>query len=103
MEKTQIKISDILTLLEQGKTRVEIRQTLGLTHKDMSEFFKHPKLKNKRPKSNSNFELVDDTEENEVEETPVQSEYTSTDEVSTDPIPEETSDAPVVEEKEGIF
>lgn len=68
MEKRQIKVSDVLALLEQGKDRAAIKQELSLTHAEMSTLFQHSKLKNKKPKVQSSFELVDDTDE-QTEET----------------------------------
>jgi len=63
--KREIKISEVLDLLNQGNDRAAIREHYGLTHQEMSALFQHPKLKNRKPKSQPSFVLVDDTEENE--------------------------------------
>lgn len=60
--KKEIKISEVLDLLNQGKDRAGIREHYGLTHQEMQSLFQHPKLKNKKPKSQPSFILVDDTE-----------------------------------------
>lgn len=61
MEKRPIKVSEVLALLEQGNDRTAIRTQLDLTHAEMASLFKHPKLKNKKPKTQATFVLVDDT------------------------------------------
>lgn len=63
MEKRQIKVSDVLALLEQGKDRAAIKQELDLTHAEMAALFQHSKLKNKKPKVQASFILFDDTED----------------------------------------
>lgn len=109
MEKRQIKVSEVLALLEKGKDRAAIKQELGLTHADMSTLFKNPKLKNKKPKVQSSFELVDDTEETTeatAEETtasvdtPVAEAITQTEETSTvsEAAPEPAAEATKVQE-----
>lgn len=60
--KREIKVSEVLDLLNQGKGRAEIREYYSLTHQEMQSLFQHPKLKNKKPKSQPSFILVDDTE-----------------------------------------
>lgn len=61
IERKQITVSQILTMLEDGKDRVAIKAELGLTGAEMSLLFSHPKLKNQKPKRPVSFELVDDT------------------------------------------
>lgn len=68
--KNQIKITDVLNLLEEGKDRAAIKEHLGLTHSEMAALFQHPKLKNKKPKTQLSFVLVDDTEEAVEESAP---------------------------------
>lgn len=69
-EKKQIKVSEVLALLEAGQDRATIRETLGLTHQEMASLFQHPKLKHKKPKTSPSFTLIDDTEEAVEETTP---------------------------------
>lgn len=62
MREKEVKISTILTLLEEGKTRKEIAELLEITQTQCKNLFKHPKLKNKRKKSEPQvIELIDDT------------------------------------------
>lgn len=61
--KPQIKISEVLDLLEKGKTRPEIAEHYGITASDVVTLFKHKSLVGKRPKKQPNFEIVDDTQE----------------------------------------
>jgi len=63
MEEKTIKISTILELSEQGKTKEEIRVHFGLTKSEINKMFQHPKLKGLKPKKGVSFTLVDDTEE----------------------------------------
>lgn len=62
-EKREIKVSEILEMLNQGKDRKAIREELGVTHADMAAIFQHPKLKNKKPRSFSSLVVVDDVED----------------------------------------
>jgi len=102
MEKRQIKVSDVLALLEQGKDRAAIKQELSLTHAEMTALFQHSKLKNKKPKTQPTFELVDDTDETAEEatasvDTPVAETNTQTEETSE--TISEAAPEPAVEEK----
>ena len=83
-----IKISQILDDLERGVTRTSdspgykselgsIKDNYNLTEKELKYLFKHPKLKNKKPKLPVLIQIIDDTEEEVVEkndtaETPVE-------------------------------
>lgn len=75
-EKKQITVSEILSKLESGVTRDQIKEEYGLSHREMQELFRHPKLKNRKTRKEVSFELVDDTEEgdntSEEEEVPVE-------------------------------
>lgn len=97
MEKRQIKVSDVLTLLEQGKDRAAIKQELSLTHAEMTALFQHSKLKNKKPKVQPTFELVDDTEETTGEATPVAETNTQTE--TTTEVKSEAAPEPAAEEE----
>lgn len=74
--KTQITVTGVLNLLENGVTRTpknkgydaekgSIMERYNLTEVEVRELFKHPKLKGKRTvfekKSKLSFQLVDDT------------------------------------------
>ena len=78
----EVKITDVLAMLNSGKNRKEIGDELGLTFAQRTELFKHPKLKGVKTKpAMKGFVIVDDTMEpettaetvfrGEVEETPV--------------------------------
>ena len=62
---TEVKISDFLKMLEEGKTNKEIQEHYGLTTSAMVELRKHPKLKGVRSKSKPSFVIIDDTENND--------------------------------------
>ena len=61
----RITISDVLGLLDQGKSRKEIAEHYGRTQSDMKKMvWDHPKLKNRKAKKQySGIELEDDTED----------------------------------------
>lgn len=63
----EIKISEVLDLLEQGKTREEIQSVYALSAKELKMLFSHSKLKGKKTKKAPSFILVDDLENEEVE------------------------------------
>ena len=66
MEKTKILISEIIQMLEDGKTRTDIQEKYGLNASEIKTLFKHPKLKGRKTKKPLSFELIDDTQELEV-------------------------------------
>ena len=98
MAKEVLKISTILKMFtEEGLTREEIRVRLDCTKTEITEIFRHEKLKNLKA-CTKKFLLVDDTEENYVEDTatvndiPVKdAEIVST---TTEANPEPASDEP---------
>ena len=63
-EKKQIKISDVLQMLEDGKNRQEIGKELGIVPREVKMLFEHPKLKGKKRKVIfvPSFEVADDTD-----------------------------------------
>jgi transcriptional regulator len=65
-EKKLITVSQILDLLNEGKTRKEIKEELNLTENEIKFVFKHPKLKGKKAKKPLSIELVDDTTNNSI-------------------------------------
>ena len=80
----QIKISDVLGMLNNGNTRKEIQEHYGLNGVEVKTLFSHPELKGKKTKKKKelSFIIVNDvtgqeaptpTEENTdtEEETPV--------------------------------
>jgi hypothetical protein len=70
-EVLRITISDVLGLLDQGKSRKEIAEHYGRTQSDMKKMvWDHPKLKNRKAKKQyTGIELEDDTEDiNDVAE-----------------------------------
>jgi hypothetical protein len=71
----RITISDVLGLLDQGKSRKEIAEHYGRTQSDMKKMvWDHPKLKNRKAKKQyTGIELEDDTEDiNDVAEVPTE-------------------------------
>jgi hypothetical protein len=71
----RITISDVLGLLDQGKSRKEIAEHYSRTQSDMKKMvWDHPKLKNRKAKKQySGIELEDDTEDiNDVAEVPAE-------------------------------
>lgn len=75
--KREIKVSEVIALLEAGKSREEIGAELGLTRAEVTALFKHPSLKGKKAKKQLDFVVVDDTsdvtlETQEEEETPTE-------------------------------
>lgn len=71
MAKEVLKISTILKMFtEDGLTREEIRVKLDCTKTEITEIFRHEKLKNLKA-CTKKFLLVDDTVEDYVEDTAV--------------------------------
>lgn len=71
MAKEVLKISTILRMFtEEGLSREEIRVKLDCTKTEITEIFRHEKLKNLKA-CTKKFLLVDDTEEAYVEDTAV--------------------------------
>ena len=71
MAKEVLKISTILRMFtEEGLSREEIRVKLDCTKTEITEIFRHEKLKNLKA-CTKKFLLVDDTEEDYVEDTAV--------------------------------
>jgi hypothetical protein len=58
----EIKISDVLNLLESGKTRPEIAKHYDLNLVQVAELFRHNKLRGKKTKkiASDAFTLIDD-------------------------------------------
>lgn len=70
-ELREIKVSTVIDMLDNYKTREEIYSELGLTAAEGKEMFKHPLLKGKKVKKKPappTFKLVNDINEVEVEE-----------------------------------
>ena len=58
MEKVKVKISDVLSLLDQGKTRKEIGEHYNLSNNDVKAMFLHPELKGRRTKAKKEVGFV---------------------------------------------
>lgn len=69
----RITISEVLSLLDQGKSRKEIAEHYGRTQSEMKRIvWEHPKLKNRKAKKQyTGIELEDDTEETVAQVAPV--------------------------------
>lgn len=68
MAKKQIKLSEVIELIDEGKRRPEIQEYYGLSGKEMAALFQHPQLKNRRARKpvELSFELVEDVEEDSI-------------------------------------
>ena len=98
MAKEVLKISTILKMFtEEGLTREEIRVRLDCTKTEITEIFRHEKLKNLKA-CTKKFLLVDDTEENYVEDTATVNDIPVKDaeivSITTEANPEPASDEP---------
>ena len=63
-QKIDVKVSDVLTFLKEGKTREEIAAHYGLTLAEAKrDIFSHEKIKNKKTHKPSKVALIDDTPE----------------------------------------
>lgn len=60
--KKKITVSGVISLLDQGKHRNEIKKELNLSDHDMKVLFGHPSLKGLKPRKvkETSFELIDD-------------------------------------------
>lgn len=57
---TEIKISEVLELIENYYTREEIAEHYGITMAECRQVFQHPLLKGKRTRPKPTFKLIDD-------------------------------------------
>lgn len=55
-----ITAKQVLDLLDSGKSRKEIKETLGLSHAGMKTLFKNPVLAKRRARGVATFNFVDD-------------------------------------------
>lgn len=62
VQQVQVTVSQIEGYLDEGLTRKEIADKLGISIADCREMFKHPQLKGKKPKKQHvpGFVFVDD-------------------------------------------
>lgn len=102
-----IKVSDVLALLDAGKSRKEIAEHYGRTQAEMQvQIWNHPKLKNKKAKKQyEGIILEDDTEEEQapaqatpVAETSEETVQAGAPDTTADPVKEEEEEAPATEE-----
>lgn len=66
MNKPVINVDDVLSMLQNGKTRADIAEHYGISGVDCKALFQHPRLKHKKtikPKE-LGFILVDDQQQN---------------------------------------
>ena len=61
--KKEIKISEVLQLLQEGYTRDQIAVKYGISQKELKYLFQHPKLKGKKTIKGIGIAIVDDLEE----------------------------------------
>lgn len=67
-QKIQIRVTDVIAMLEDGKSREEIGEHYGLNKSDIKALFSIPQLKGKRAKKQRPFQIIFD-EADEVETT----------------------------------
>lgn len=75
-DKKQIKISEILSMLEGGKSRKDIAAHLEIPMSQLKRIFEHEKLVGKKARPSVNWELIDDTVVEEAGNSPVNVETT---------------------------
>lgn len=61
--KKEIKISEVLQLLQEGYTRDQIAVKYGISQKELKYLFQHPKLKGKKTIKGIGIVIVNDLEE----------------------------------------
>lgn len=62
MNQVQVSISDILTDLNNGLKRADIKNKYNLNNAQLKTLFSHPKLKNKKTKkAEVELVIIDDT------------------------------------------
>lgn len=86
--KIKIKVTDVLSMLQEGKTREDIRVHYGINKTELKALFQHPELKGRKtikPKELS-FVIVDDIKETSGEDV-AEVEF----EISSEKIQEENS------------
>lgn len=69
MQKKQIKVSEIIAMLDNGQSRKEITAELQLNSKDATLIFNHEKIKGRKKKMATTAELIDDTIDENVDNT----------------------------------
>lgn len=62
----EIKISEVLEMIEAGKTRPEIKEHYNLTTKEMAALNNHPLIKGKKAKTPLNIKIIDDISEEDL-------------------------------------
>lgn len=62
VQQVQVTVQQIEGYLDEGLTRKEIAEKIGISMADCREMFKHPQLKGKKPKKQKTvgFVFVDD-------------------------------------------
>jgi len=63
----EIKVSKVLEMLNNGKTREDIGKHYSLSKSEIAQVFKHPKLKGKKTVKPNRFLVLDDTAEEIIE------------------------------------
>lgn len=89
-DKKQIKISEILELLQQGKKRSQIAEYYDITDADVKKIFMHPLLKGKKAHKEPSWTLVDDSV----------AEVEAPTNVNAEEVPDETPNAEVIQDTE---
>lgn len=93
-EKKVITVQEVLSMLENGKSREEIREHFELNKTELKQLFEHPKLKGKKTKKAPSFIVIDEDDTTiESEEDPINVKLTP-EEVAQNP---NTEDDPITE------
>lgn len=97
-----IKISDVLGMLNNGQDRKEIAKHYGITLATMKEVFKHPKLAGARVKPRTPVNLIDDAPEAAPKKAAVVAPAATTGEAeASTPAPEANAEAAVTQAPAG--
>ena len=79
-EKVEIRLSEVIMLLEEGNTREQIAEHFGLNKAEVTMLFQHEKLKGKRPKKVPSFTITDDLGGAPASEAPTEESTSTNDE-----------------------
>lgn len=63
----EIRISEVLELIETYHNREEIAEHFGINMSECKQLFQHPELKGKRTRPKPTFVIVDDVSDNQVD------------------------------------
>lgn len=94
--KIQVKVSEVLALLDAGKDRKAIAAHYGVSASAVASLFKHPDLKSKKARKPSPFEILPEGDVENVKDTD------GGDDINQEAIPGNIQDVVNVEEAEEV-